>query len=101
MLTGSIASLGAQSVITLEAVNAATGDMLAEEQTQAASKEQVLNALGGAASKLRAKLGESLASVQKYDKPLDEATTSSLEALKAFQSPAHSRERLLACTKWK
>jgi tetratricopeptide (TPR) repeat protein/tRNA A-37 threonylcarbamoyl transferase component Bud32 len=84
MLTGSIASLGAQYVITLEALNAATGDMLAEEQAQAASKEQVLNALGGVTSKLRAKLGESLASVQKYDKPLDEATTSSLEALKAF-----------------
>ena len=84
MLTGSIASLGAQYVITLEAVNAATGDMLAEEQAQAASKEQVLNALGGVTAKLRAKLGESLASVQKFDKPLDEATTSSLEALKAY-----------------
>jgi tetratricopeptide (TPR) repeat protein len=84
MLTGSIASLGAQYVITLEAVNATTGDMLAEDQTQAVSKEQVLNALGGVTSKLRAKLGESLASVQKHDKPLYEATTSSLEALKAF-----------------
>ena len=84
MLTGSIASLGSQYVITLEAVNAATGDMLAEEQVQAASKEQVLNALGGATSKLRAKLGESLALVQQLDKPLAEATTSSLEALKAF-----------------
>jgi len=84
MLTGSIAGLGAQYVITLEAVNAATGDMLAQEQAEAASKEQVLNALGSATSKLRAKLGESLASVQKYDKPLAEATTSSLEALKAL-----------------
>jgi predicted Ser/Thr protein kinase len=84
MLTGSIASLGSQYVITLEAVNAATGDMLAEEQAQAASKEQVLDALGSATSKLRAKLGESLASIQKFDKPLEEATTSSLEALKAF-----------------
>jgi tetratricopeptide (TPR) repeat protein len=84
MLTGSIASLGAQYVITLEAVNAATGEMLAEEQAQAASKEQVLNALGSATTKLRARLGESLASVQKFDKPLAEATTSSLEALKAF-----------------
>jgi len=86
MLTGSIASLGAQYLVTLEAVNAATGDMLAEEQAQAASKEQVLNALGSATSKLRAKMGESLASVQKFDKPLSEATTSSLEALKAFSS---------------
>jgi Flp pilus assembly protein TadD len=84
MLTGSIASLGTQYVITLEAVNAATGDTLGEEQAQAASKEQVLNALGGATSKLRAQLGESLASIQHLDKPLDEATTSSLDALKAF-----------------
>jgi serine/threonine protein kinase/tetratricopeptide (TPR) repeat protein len=84
MLIGSIASLGAQYLVTLEAVNAATGDMLAEEQAQAANKEQVLNALGSATSKLRAKLGESLASIQKFDKPLAEATTSSLEALKAF-----------------
>jgi hypothetical protein len=84
MLVGSIAILGTQYVIILEAVNAATGDTLAEEQTQAASKEQVLNALGSATSKLRAKLGESLASIQKFDKPLAEVTTSSLEALKAF-----------------
>jgi len=84
MLAGSIASLGTQYVITLEAVNAATGDTLAEEQAQAAGKELVLNALGGATSKLRAKLGESLASIHKFDKPLSEATTSSLEALKAF-----------------
>jgi serine/threonine protein kinase/tetratricopeptide (TPR) repeat protein len=84
MVTGSIASLGAQYLVTLEAVNAATGDMLAEEQAQATSKEQVLDALGSATSKLRARLGESLTSVQKFDKPLAEATTSSLEALKAF-----------------
>jgi tetratricopeptide (TPR) repeat protein len=94
MLTGSIASLGAQYVITLQAVNAATGDMLAQEQAEAASKEQVLNALGSAASKLRAKLGESLASVQKYDKPLAEATTSSLEALKAFTLGSAQHDRL-------
>jgi len=84
MLTGSIASLGTEYVITLEALNAATGDTLAEEQAQAGSKEQVLSALGSVTSKLRARLGESLASVQKFDKPLAEATTSSLEALKAF-----------------
>jgi tetratricopeptide (TPR) repeat protein/predicted Ser/Thr protein kinase len=84
MLTGSIASLGSQYVITLEAVNAATGDMLAQEQAQAASKEQVLNTLGSATSKLRARLGESLASIQKFDKPLAMVTTSSLEALRAF-----------------
>jgi len=84
MLTGSIARLGTQYHITLEAETAGTGDTLAEEQAQAASKEQVIDALGVAASKLRAKLGESLASIHKFDKPLAEATTSSLEALKAL-----------------
>ena len=84
MLSGSIASMGSQYVVTLDAINVSTGDTLAEEQAQAASKEQVLSALDGAASKLRAKLGESLSSIQKFDKPLAEATTSSLEALKAY-----------------
>ncbi len=84
MLTGSIASLGSQYVMTLQAVNTQTGDVLASEQVTAASKEQVLKALDGAASDLRAKLGESLASIQKFDKPVESATTSSLEALKAF-----------------
>ena len=84
MLTGSIAQLGSQYVITLQAVNASTGDSLAETQQQAAGKDAVLGALGSAATNLRGKLGESLASVKKFDKPLDEATTSSLEALKAF-----------------
>jgi serine/threonine protein kinase/tetratricopeptide (TPR) repeat protein len=84
MLTGTIASVGSQYVITLEAVNAATGDVFASLQTQASSKEEVLNALHKVDSQLRSKLGESLASVQKYDKMLSEATTPSLEALKAF-----------------
>ena len=84
MLSGSIASLGSQYVVTLNAINCQMGDSLAQEQAQASSKEQVLTALGGAASKLREKLGESLASVQKYDVPIDQVTTSSLEALKAF-----------------
>ena len=84
MLNGSIASLGSQYVVTLEAVNAATGESLAREEVQAAKKEEVLNSLHEAGSKLRQKLGESLTSVQKYDKPLAEATTSSLDALKAF-----------------
>ncbi len=84
MLNGSIASMGSQYVITLDAVNAGTGESLAREEVQASSKESVLNSLHQAGSDLRAKLGESLASVQKYDKPLSEATTSSLEALKAF-----------------
>jgi serine/threonine protein kinase/tetratricopeptide (TPR) repeat protein len=84
MLNGSIANLGSQYVITLDAVNAGTGESLAREEVQASSKESVLNSLHQAGSSLRKKLGESLASVQKYDKPLSEATTSSLEALKAF-----------------
>ena len=84
MLNGSIANLGSQYVITLDAVNAGTGESLAREEVQASSKEAVLNSLHQAGSSLRKKLGESLASVQKYDKPLSEATTSSLEALKAF-----------------
>ena len=84
MLSGSIASLGSQFVVTLNAINCQTGDSLAQEQAQAESKEKVLGALGGAVSKMRGKLGESLASVQKYDVPIDQVTTSSLEALKAF-----------------
>ncbi len=84
MLNGSIANLGSQYVITLDAVNAGSGESLAREEVQAESKESVLNSLHQAGSSLRKKLGESLLSVQKYDKPLSEATTSSLEALKAF-----------------
>jgi eukaryotic-like serine/threonine-protein kinase len=84
LLTGSIAPLGSQYVINLDAVSAANGDSLAREQVQSPSKENVLNDLHKAVSRLRSKLGESLASVQKFDKPLSEATTSSLEALKAF-----------------
>ena len=83
-LAGSIASLGSQYVLGLKAVNCQSGDPLAEEQVTAASKEKVLDALGEAATKLRGELGESLATVQKFDVPLSEATTSSLEALKAY-----------------
>ena len=84
MLSGSIASLGSQYVLTLNAISCQSGDSLAQEQAQAASKEQVLAALGGAVSKMRGRLGESLASIQKYDVPINQVTTSSLEALKAF-----------------
>jgi len=83
-LAGSIASLGSQYVLGLKAVNCQSGDTLAEEQVTAASKEKVLDVLGEAASKLRGELGESLATVQKFDVPLEQATTSSLEALKAY-----------------
>ncbi|MGA9208596.1 MAG: protein kinase [Terriglobales bacterium] len=84
MLVGSIASLGSQYVVTLDAVNSTTGDSLGQAQATAGSKEQVLGALNDAAGKIRQKLGESLASIQKFDRPLEQATTSSLEALKAF-----------------
>jgi eukaryotic-like serine/threonine-protein kinase len=83
-IAGSIASLGSQYVLGLKVVNCQSGDTLAQEQATAASKEKVLDALGEAASKLRGELGESLASVQKLDVPLPEATTSSLEALQAY-----------------
>jgi len=83
-VAGSVASLGSEYVIGLKAVNCQNGNTLAEEQTTAASKEKVLLALGAAASRLRSELGESLATVQKFDIPLEDATTPSLEALKAF-----------------
>jgi serine/threonine protein kinase/tetratricopeptide (TPR) repeat protein len=83
-IAGSIARLGSEYVLGLKAVNCQSGDTLAQEQATAASKEKVLDTLGQTASKLRAELGESLATVQKLDVPLDQATTSSLEALKAY-----------------
>jgi tetratricopeptide (TPR) repeat protein len=83
LIVGSIAPLGSHYVISLEAVNGRSGDVLAREQSEAESKEKVLKALSQAASHLREKLGESLGSIQKFDAPL-EVTTSSLEALKAF-----------------
>jgi serine/threonine protein kinase/tetratricopeptide (TPR) repeat protein len=84
MLSGSIASLGTQYILTLNAVNCQSGDSLAQQQAEASSKEQVLSALGNAVSKLRGTLGESLASVQKFDVPIAQVTTASLDALKAF-----------------
>jgi eukaryotic-like serine/threonine-protein kinase len=83
-IAGSIAALGSEFVLGLKAINCQTGDALAQDQNTAPSKEKVLDALGDATSKLRGQLGESLASVQKYDVPLMEATTNSLEALKAY-----------------
>jgi eukaryotic-like serine/threonine-protein kinase len=84
LLAGSISSLGSHYVISLEAINAQTGDAIARQQVEAASKEQVLTVLGSAASNLREKLGESLRTIQRYDAPIEQATTSSLDALKAF-----------------
>ena len=84
MLAGSISALGSHYVIDLNAVNAQTGDSLARAQVESDSKEQVLKSLDKAASNLRQKLGESIGSVQKFATPLEQATTSSLEALQAF-----------------
>ena len=83
-IAGSIASLGSQYVLGLKAVNCESGNTLAEEQATVPAKEKVLDALGETASKLRGELGESLASVQKLDVSLEQATTSSLEALQAY-----------------
>ncbi len=83
-IAGTVGGLGNEYVLGLKAVNCQSGDALAEEQVTAASKEKVLDTLGDAAAKLRGELGESLATVQKFDVPLAEATTSSLEALKAY-----------------
>ena len=83
-IEGSISNLGSQYVVGLKAVNCHSGELLAQAQATANGKEQVLKALGEAASKIREKLGESLASVQKYDAPADNVTTPSLEALQAY-----------------
>ena len=83
-LAGSIVSLGSQYVLGLKAVDCQSGDTLAQEQATAGAKEKVLDAVDNAAAKLRGRLGESLATVQRFDVPLAEATTTSLEALKAY-----------------
>ncbi|MGA7379902.1 MAG: serine/threonine-protein kinase [Terriglobales bacterium] len=83
-IEGSISNLGSQYVVGLRAVNCRTGDVLANEQVTASGKEEVLKSLGEATTKMRVKLGESLASVQKYDAPPENVTTSSLEALQAY-----------------
>ncbi len=85
-IAGSINSLGNQYVVGLKAVNCRSGDVLAQEQVTAASKETVLGALDSAAKQLRGELGESLASLQKFDLPLEDATTSSLQALEAYST---------------
>jgi tetratricopeptide (TPR) repeat protein len=84
VLDGWIARLGSQYVIGLRAVNCRTGDHVSDLQTTADGKEQVLKALGDVTGQLRAKLGESLSTVQKFDTPIEEATTPSLEALQAY-----------------
>jgi len=86
VLEGSIAGLGSQYVLWLRARSCRTGEVLAEEQAQTERKEEVLRALSGIAIQMRTRLGESLASVQEHSTPLQQATTSSLEALKAYSA---------------
>ncbi len=97
-IAGTVGSLGSEYVLGLKAVNCQSGDTLGQEQVTAASKEKVLDALGEAASRLRGELGESLSTVQKFDVPLEQATTVSLEALKAFSlgQKARNEKRLAA-----
>jgi serine/threonine protein kinase len=84
VLNGSIAQIGAQYLLTLKAVNCASGESLASTEAQASDKNHLLDALGNAAREMRSKLGESLSTVQKFDTPLQQATTPSLEALQAY-----------------
>jgi tetratricopeptide (TPR) repeat protein/predicted Ser/Thr protein kinase len=97
LLAGSVARLGTRFVLTLRALNAATGETLASTQQEADSREGVLQALGAAATGIRTRLGESLASIQRFDAPIEQATTASLEALKAYSTGnerrAQGRER--------
>ena len=84
LLKGSISALGSQYILSLNAINCANGDPVARQQTRAANRDAVLEVLGKAAGTVRAKLGESLSSIRKYDTPLEEATTPSLDALHAY-----------------
>jgi len=93
MVAGSIAALAANYVITLESLSCLTGDVLATVQEEARGKEHVLQSIGAGASALRARLGEALPSVQKYDIPIREAATSSLEALKLYSMARLERDK--------
>src|SRR5207244_503621 len=84
MLIGSIASIGSNYAITIEAVNGQTGETITSQQVEAEKKEQVLKSLGQAALELRKQLGESLADLQRYNAPIEQATTSSLDALNVY-----------------
>jgi eukaryotic-like serine/threonine-protein kinase len=92
LLGGTIAMLGSSYVLTLNAQDCVNGNVIAEEQAQAPSKESVLQAMGTAVSAFREKLGESLASIQRYDAKIEEATTPSLEALKAYSQGLRTRQ---------
>ena len=84
VLDGSIAQIGSQYLLTIKAVNCASGEVLASAESQATDKNHILGALGSVASEIRSRLGESLSSLQKYNAPLEQVTTSSLPALQAY-----------------
>jgi tetratricopeptide (TPR) repeat protein len=94
MLTGSIAQIGSHYNLVLNAVNCSTGDLIASVQTEIDDKNHVLGGLGQLGTQLRQKLGESLTTIQKYDKPLEQVTTSSLEALKSYSQGFKSQDNL-------
>ncbi len=93
ILTGSIGSMGSNYVVTLEALNCRTGDTIARQQAEAASKEKVLQALGTAAKEIRGPLGESVTSIEHFNAPIEQATTSSLEAMNAYAMGDEKRAR--------
>ena len=93
MIAGTISQLGSSYVILLDATNCRTGDTIDKQQVQASSKDDVLRALGSAAQKLRGGLGESLASIERYDAPIQDATTKSLDALKAYSAALVTRRQ--------
>jgi eukaryotic-like serine/threonine-protein kinase len=101
VLDGSIAQIGTPYLLTVKAVNCSNGATLASTEAQASDKNHVLDGLGTAASEMRSKLGESLSTVQKFDTPLEEATTPSLEALKAFSAGHRATSRDLGISFFK
>jgi eukaryotic-like serine/threonine-protein kinase len=96
VLDGSIAQIGTQYLLTVKAVSCSSGESLASTEAQASDKSHILDALGNAASEIRNKLGESLSTVQKFDTPLERATTPSLEALQAYSLG----RKVMAGTEW-
>ncbi len=93
ILTGSISSMGSNYVVSLEALNCRTGDTIARQQAEAASKEKVLQALGTAAKEIRGPLGETVTSIEHFNAPIEQATTSSLDAMKAYAMADEKRAR--------
>jgi tetratricopeptide (TPR) repeat protein len=101
MLTGSIAQIGSHYNLVLNAVNCSTGDLIASVQTEIDDKNHVLGGLGQLGTQMRQKLGESLTTIQKYDKPLEQVTTSSLEALKSYTQGFKAQDFATAVTYYK